>query len=328
MVAAGYIEDHLKRLVYMDYMRVVSRNKYSTNFFIANIRHNVLAGKYHYYNIGPYAQKIYNTFNKRYDQIREIRFIGSDLDKDFVLWAIMPLVINKLYYKSMGFVLRKNNVNIDTPKHKDGSQHWVNATLYDDSYFNTQTEFTEDEIDFYLKSTGNGIKTRDDGLGNSSFQLDSRATINIGIHRRNFIDPSLSDIYRIAQIIHQDIVPNERDKLIIAREAEEGYVKMVDGKPKILIPYFTKPEFDSLNYILDEILTELGEEIFVDYIEKYANLFEKEIPDFISSEEKIYHKYKIYPHYAVLYWLSNNNFLHYPTEEEAKRLCTVVWRNR
>ncbi len=327
MVAAGYIENHIKCLVYMDYMCVVNKNKYTTNFFIANIRHNVLAGKYHYYNIGPYAQKIYNAFNKRYDQIRDIRFLGSDLDKDFVLWAIMPIVTNKLYYKSMSTVLRKNNINIDTPKRKDGSQHWVCATLCDDSYFDTQTEFTGEEIDFYKKSTGNGIKTRYDDLGNSSLQLDSRATINIGIHWRNFDSPNLSNIYRIAQIIYKNEVPNEHDKLVIAREAEEGYVRMIDGKPKILVPYFNKPEFSSLSNILDEILAELGEEIFIDYIEKYANSFEKEIPDFISSEERVYHKYKIYPQYAVLYWLTDNDFLRYPTDEEAKRLCTVVWRN-
>lgn len=328
MVAAGYIENHIKRLVYMDYIRVVDKNKYTTNFFIANIRHGILAGKYHYYNIGQYAKKIYDVFDKRYDRIKAIGFLGNDADKDFVLWAIIPIVSNMIYFKSMNTVLRKNHVNMETPKRKDGSQHWVCATLCDDTYFDIQTEFTKEEIDFYRKSTGNGIKTRDDDLGNSSLQLDSRATINIGIHWRNFDAPNLSEIYRIAQIIYKNEVPNELDKLIIAREAEHGYVKMVNDKPKMLIPYFNKFEYDKLTEILNEIVDELGINMLVDYIENFAKTFEKEIPDFISIEERIYHKYKVYPQYAILYWMSDNNLLRYPTDEEAKRLCTVVWCNK
>lgn len=325
MVAAGYIENHIKDLVYMDYLRVVDKNKYTTNFFIADIRHGVLAGKYHYHNIGIYAKKIYDAFNNRYEEIKSVGFLGSDLDKDFVLWSIMPFVENTIYYKSMSAVLRKNNVLMDTPKRKDGSQHWVCATLCDDNYFEEQTEFTKEEISFYKKSTGNGIKTRDDGLGNASLQLDSRATIDIGIHWRAFDNPSLSEIQRIAQLIINNETPNELDKLVITREAEQGYVKMGNGTPKILIPYFIKSQYEKLTVILDEIIAELGEDMFADYIEKFAEIFNKEIPDFVSKEERVYHKYKIYPQYAILYWLSDNGYLRYPTEEEAKRLCTVVW---
>ena len=328
MVAAGYIENHIKDLVYMDYLRVVDKNKYITNFFITNIRHNVLAGKYHFYNIAPYAKKIYDAFNKRYDRIKAIGFLGNDLDKDFVLWAIIPLVSNNLYYKSISAVHRKNSITIDTPKRKDGSLHWVCATLCEDNYFETQNEFTKEEIDFYYKCTGNGIKTRGDGLGLAALQLDSRATINIGIHWRTVDNPDLNEIYRIAEIIQKNETPNELDKLVIAREAEQGYVKMVDDKLKMLIPFFSKDEYDNLNVILDEIINELGEDLFVEYIENFARLFEKEIPIFISEEEKIYHKYKIYPQYAILYWLSDNILLRYPTDEEAKRLCTVVWCNK
>ena len=51
----------------------------------------------------------------------------------------------------------------------------------------------------------------------------------------------------------------------------------------------------------------------------------QEIPSFISKEERNYLKYQLYPQYAVLYWLSDNGLLRYPTDEEAMRLCTVVW---
>jgi len=325
MVAAGYLENHVSDLVYMDYLRVVDKNKYTTTFFISEIRHNVLAGKYHYHHIAPLAQQIYDAFNNRYDRIKDIGFLGSDLDKDFVLWAIIPIVSNRLYYNSLSSVLKRNKVQIDTPKRKDGSQHWVCATLCDDSYLDTQTEFSQEEVDFEIKSTGNGIKIRNDGTGLSSLQLDSRATINIGMYWRDFDSPNLRQIARISDIIRLGEAPNELDKLAIAREAEAGYVKMADGRPKLLIPFFAKDEHEKLSLIIDEIIGELGEDLFADYIEKWAKLFDDEIPAFISKEERIYHRYKIYPQYAILYWLADNGVLRYPTDEEAKRLCTVVW---
>jgi RNA polymerase sigma factor (sigma-70 family) len=326
MVASGYIENHINRLVYMDYLRIVDKNKYTTNFFIETIRHSILAGKYHYHNIGDYAQRIYDVFDRKYERIKDIGFLGSDLDQDFMLWSIIPLVTNRIYYRSKSEVLRKNNIDTDTPKHKDGSQHWVCATLCDDTYFDTQTEFIKEEIDFYHKSRGNGIKTRNDGLGNQSLQLDSYATIQTGIHWRNFDSPIT--VNRIAQLIRKEELPNDHDKLMIAELAEQGYVKVVDERPRLLIPCLSKSEYDQLNVILEEIYAELGEEMFVEYIENYAKIFENEIPDFITSAERIYHKYKIYPQYAVLYWLSDHNRLRYPTKEEAKRLCTLVWSNQ
>jgi hypothetical protein len=115
----------------------------------------------------------------------------------------MPLTINTLYIKSKNAVLNKNKLHVDTPKRKDGSQHWVFATLADEHYFDTQTEFTEEEVDFYYKSTGSGNKTSDYDIGLSSLQLDSRATMKIGINRRDFDYHQVSELSRIAEIIRK-----------------------------------------------------------------------------------------------------------------------------
>jgi len=328
MVATAYLEHHVSELVYMDYLRVVEKNKYTTTFFISEPRHHVMAGKYHYQHIAPYAKSIYEAFAKRVDCIQAIGFLGSDLDKDFILWAIMPLVCNTLDYRSMNAVLKRHHVQSNRPKRKDGSEHWVCATLYDDDYFNVQTEFTEQEVAFHYKARGNGIKLRADDSGLESLQLDSFATIQAGIQWRVFDAPHLSEMNRIAQIIRNQEVPNELDKLMIARFAEQGYVEIIDSMPKLLIPFFTEEEHEQLMVILDDIVEEVGEELFAPYIERFAELFEQEIPDFITKEEKLYHKYKIYPQYAILYWLTEQGYLRYPNEEEAKRLCTVIWRKR
>ena len=61
------------------------------------------------------------------------------------------------------------------------------------------------------------------------------------------------------------------------------------------------------------------------FIEGYARTMEKEIPGFLPPDIRRYLKYQAYPQYAVLYWLADKGYLRYPTVEEAKRLCTVVW---
>ncbi|HZK34555.1 MAG TPA: RNA polymerase sigma factor [Bacillota bacterium] len=327
-VAAGYIERHIERLVYIDYLRVVDKNKYTTNFFIGTVRHDVLVGKYHYHNIGPYAERIHKAFEKRYDRIRAIGFLGNDLDKDFVLWALIPLAVNRLYYTSLKAVYKRNRLVIDTPRRKDGSQHWVCAWLVEDDYLDKQTEFSREELDFYDKSFGNGIKTRNNDQGLASLQLESKATIDAGYHWREFESQDLNELSRIANIITDGQDPNDLDKLLIAKQAESGYVKMESGKAKILIPYFTKDQMEELHLVLDEIYKELGEEIFTDYIESLADITQAELPDFISKEERTYLKYKAYPQYAILYWLADKGMVRYPTKEEAKRLCTVVWQEK
>lgn len=328
MVASAYLEHHIAELVHMDYLRIVDKNKYTTTFFISELRHHLIASKYHYQHIAPYAKRIYEAFDKRYERIQEIGFLGSELDKDFVLWALIPFVCNTLDYKSMQAVLKRNNAHSERPKRKDGTEHWVCATLYDEHYYTVQSEFTEQEVDFHHKTRGNGIKSRDDGNGLASLQLDSYATIQTGLHWRVFDSSHLQEINRIAQIIRNQEIPNELDKLMIARFAEQGYVKIEKDLPKLLIPFLVEEEYEQLSVILDEIVAELGEEMFADYIERFAGQFEAEIPGFVSKEERIYHKYKIFPQYAILYSLAEHGYLRYPDEEEAKRLCTVVWHKR
>lgn len=114
-VATAYLEHHLERLVYMDYMRVVDKSKYMTAFFIAELRHDVFAGKYHYHHIGPIALKIFQAFAKQYDRIRAIGFLGSDQDKDFVLWALLPLIMTGVYHKALENVLTKRKLKTERP---------------------------------------------------------------------------------------------------------------------------------------------------------------------------------------------------------------------
>ncbi len=323
-VAAAYIEPLINDLLYMDYLKTVSKNKYQTNFFIHTRRHDLIIAKYKLHNIEPYAKKIISAFRAHLDEICDIGFVGANLDRDFLLWALIPLSLQKWYYSSLNEVLSKNHIQIDTPKRKDGTQHWVFAGFKDEEL---PDGFTPEEIDFKEKSNGNGIKTRGSDSDEHSLQYDGYATIKIGIPWREFGSPNgdLRGIRRVASLIKSSEIPNEYDKAIITSFVEQGYAKVENEKSELLIPFFDKEEYRKLQSVLDIIQKEAGEMLFADFIEGFSEAIEKEIPPFISQDERIYLKYQAYPQYAVLYWLADNNLLRYPTDEEAKRLCTVVW---
>jgi RNA polymerase sigma factor (sigma-70 family) len=321
-VAAAYLENHINDLLFLDYLKIVDKNKYQTNFFIREPKHVVLTAKYQYENIGDIAQKIYLAFDKRYSDIKSIGFTGNDLDKDFLLWSIMPLYIGVAFWQVNGKLLAQNNIK--RPKRKDGSEHWVWALFYNDDYYKNN-DIPEYILDFNKKSNGNGIKTRDTKLNVHSLQLDSYATIKSGITWRDFDDNELNELYRIRYLIDSHEKPNENDKLIISKMVDLGYVKVENETPRILIPFFDKVQYMKLQEIFNDIKEEVGEDLFTDYINNYAKEFEKYIPNFVSKDERYFMSHNIYPHYAVLYYLADKGWLRYPTDEEAKRVCTVLW---
>ena len=321
-VAAAYLENHINNLLFLDYLKVVDKNKYQTNFFILEPKHVILTTEYQYENIGDIAEKIYKAFDKRYNEIKGIGFIGSNVDKDFLLWCIIPLYIGTAFWKVYGKVLEQNNIK--KPKRKDGSEHWVWAAFNDDEYYKNN-DIPEHILDFKEKCNGNSIKTRSTKLNVHSLQLDSYVTIKIGIHWRNFDNNELNELYRIKYLIDSNETPNENDKLIISKMADLGYVSVVNGVTRILIPFFDKEQYIKLQTIFSDIKRELGEDLFADYINNYAKQFEKHIPKFVPKDERFYRSHDIYPHYAVLYYLADTGYLRYPTDEETKRVCTVLW---
>ncbi|MCL2372930.1 MAG: sigma-70 family RNA polymerase sigma factor [Defluviitaleaceae bacterium] len=325
-VAAFYIEPLIKDLTHLDYLRVVKKNKYSTNFFIRTENFSMAEAKYKFHNIKPCAEKIIKMFRTYQNELKQIGFVGSDLDTDFLLWAFIPMALQVLYSQSLVHVLKQNKTTVDTPTRKDGSQHWVCAGLRNDAY--DINRFTAEEVDFKEKSNGNGIKSNNREDGDTtlcSLQYESYATIKMGIYWREFDDIAiLHGIKRIASIIRNNETPNDYDKEVIASFAKHGYAKIENGMPKLLIPFLFADEWQKYDNLWQKIHRDIGQNIFVSFIEGFAAEMQKEIPAFISEAERNYIKYEAYPQYAVLYWLADNGLLRYPSDEEAKRLCTIV----
>jgi len=326
-VAAAYIEKRVEDLVFMDYLRVVDKNKYTTNFVIRTWRDEVVRGVYHKQNIGPYAEALYEAFDKRFDRIKQIGFAGSTLDRDALFWALLPIVVHRFNRWSLSAILEKHKVTLEPPLRRDGSRHWAMGTVCDDDWFGTQTEFTAEEIDFYRQSDGNGIKIYNEGDGDCALMLESYHTINRWKRWRDFDTQEINELFRIAEILRTGAEPNELDKHTIAKHAAHGYAAVCDGVPQLLLPVFTLEEFKAFNAISDEIREELGHEFFVDYMEGYAPVAARMLPAFLTKSERDFHVYmQCAPDYAVLHWLNGQGKLRTPTNEECKALCVAVWQ--
>jgi len=323
-VAAPYIENNLKRLTRMDYVRVVDKNRYQTTFFISSPRNSLFAVKYALDNIAPYAKRIWDVFEQRFSRILGIGFIGADLDKNFVRWALLPYVVNSLIW---GLPYSQ----IKRPKRADGSEHFCIADIVDDDYRATQSEFAPDVVQFEKDIFSNGIKSFGYNTQLRGWQVENRFTKkDAGLHWRNFDDPDLAKIEHIANIQLGSTDTSGLDKLTIAKYIEDGYVEMRDNKPRLLIPYFNAIQSTELFEIFAEIRhDELGNDFFVPYMEGFAELFEREIPTFLSKEVREFHKYnEISPTMPVLMSLYNQGLLQRPTKDEAPRLATFVWRGK
>lgn len=322
-VAAAYLEYHIADLVYLDYLKVINKNRYQTNFFIIEPHHQLATGKYHYENIGPIAEAIVAGITARLQEIRALGFTGNTLDDDFLLWSLIPLYTGQLFWEAYQPMLERNNVN--RPKRKDGSEHWVHAFMVTDGWFEQCGELPA-VVEFVEKSAGGGIKGRVTDLGVRSFQLDTCAGTRAGIQWREFDGAELNSLYRIRQLIENGEEPNDNDTLEIARMVDLGYVRVADGRPELLIPFLNQEQYTGLGEIFGSIRASMGQgNPFEAYIEGYAKLMGQHIPDFISKEERYYVTHSIYPHYAVLFHLVDHGLLRYPTDDEVKRLATILW---
>jgi hypothetical protein len=117
-VAAAFIEPHIEELVFMDYMKTVGDNKYQTNFFIRTREFLEIGQQYTYDNVKNKAEKLYEAIEKRYADIKAINFVGSDLDKDFLLWVLLPLLIQRLENKANDIIMQNKEYFYCQPKRK------------------------------------------------------------------------------------------------------------------------------------------------------------------------------------------------------------------
>lgn len=78
--------------------------------------------------------------------------------------------------------------------------------------------------------------------------------------------------------------------------------------------------------IMNSLINQFGEDYFVSYHKGFADMYEKEIPSFLSADLRQYEMYAAFPLNGVIGWLIESMILEFPaTKEEAKSILTMVW---
>ena len=145
---------------------------------------------------------------------------------------------------------------------------------------------------------------------------------------------------RVNEIVESNEVPNDFDKEAIAIMCDKGYVKVENGKPVILVPVINienaKKIFDfgntetpdaEYNALIKGFIDRFDE--FADRIIKERSVFAKTLPKSLDKNELNYVITQScgFSMQGIIYALHRNGYLYTPSDDEKKRICTLIFLN-
>ncbi len=310
-MSAAFIEDKLEKLIHMNYLEQVGSNKYRCTFFVMGkewIRARVDFYKEADARLAP---KMYAAAEKCFDDIVRIGFVGCDLDKNYLMWSIIT-EIGHSFCNDYGPDFEWN-----PPIRGDGSKFYVNAwlKLTGKDYF-PEDEALAEYADKYSGSNGKHFQNTRICVR----QHDPRCVVaERGLESWGRMDK----LERAYNVIVNAKEPDEFDKEAIADLCSIGYVKMEDGKAKLMIPYMTKAEWEEFETVIKSAAKEIYDAergIFEDYARHMA----KCIPDYVSAEDKEFRLASFDYVCAAVYKLLRDGKIAEPTDEEKRVICTIA----
>lgn len=315
-MSAAFIENKLGPLLHMNYIEKIGTNKYKTTFFIQDTDYFTAKKRFEFTHIPRIAKAIYEAVDRHFGKIQEIGFIGCDLNKNFLMWAFTTMAAHDYVSRS------SMPCKAQPPMRGDGSQHWIDASWQIDEIFKAQDTMDAEFAEYIMYSDGMAGKHN----GNDKIMMQQFDPPAVCKNRSEWMLPEYSNLQRVHDIIVSKLEPSEHDKDIIAMLAQKGYVSVKDGVPTIMIPYFTADEYKAFRKIMDEnILADVENEVGTELMKDYAQYIEKFIPDYLPDAEKEFLVSRFYQPNAYSYLLMKQGLLVKPSEDEAKRICTVVW---
>lgn len=314
-MAAAYIENKMDGLIYMNYVSKVGSNKYKTTFFIKDAEFYIAKKKFEAEHLPPIANAVYSAVKKYTEDIRNIGFCGSELNENFLLWDIIPSIAHNYLMK------HQLPLNEEPPMRGDGSRHWIMASWQADEVFDYCHDIDKDFKEYMLNSEGYGAKH----FGNENCAIEQFDPPAVTGYRRRSDVYEIEGLRRVHSVIKQSIPLNEHDKEIVSLLAEKGYVTVKDGKPSIMIPFFTLDEYKAFREITDNrILTEVETAVGTDIAYRYAEYIKKYIPSYVSETEKAFLMSDFYCPNAFTYLLYKCGSLALPSEREQKIISTIA----
>ncbi len=327
-VAAFYLEDKIEKLLYMDYLKELRGGKYITTFYVRD--KDYLLGYAHFFleNISKIAIPAFKISQEILPQLKAANSISSEFSDDFFMYSVAMLVFDALNTMLYQEVTTKMPCDCKRPKRKDGSEHFVNASIAP-FMEKTLSGKEKEEWSEYTKSSGSGKKF---------FTAHTIQTLQIDIGafcgERDFWGYDITWLERVISIIENNEEPSEYDKENIALLCQKGYIRVQDGKPVLLIPYLT--DISILNTYGKMTLKEIDEKYnteissLVDIIVERNKHLKKILPKHLEENERNYALScnSNFAHARVLYYLYKSSLLYAPSEEEQKRICTLVYKSK
>lgn len=318
-MSAAFIEDKIPAMLDMIYLEEVGKSRYRTTFFIQNGAYELAKIRYQMKTLPRIARIFYEKVKAKLPAIREIGFMGCDLDENFLLWYLVTFAAH-IYECHPPF-----EEKYEQTMRGDGGRFAIDAA-YSDADTLREEDFSAEEADYLTHYRGMAGKHN----GNGRITVQQFDPPVCGGDRPMIPVGNIGYWERLRSLTEDGAVPTEPDKDIIACAVRDGYAEMKDGKLRLLVPYFAADEIDKLYDLLrktvfEEIAPAVGDHPAVGYAALVSSL----IPDYLSDNEKNFHAHhRFYQPNAYTYLLLKEGRLSMPTEDEQKRICTAVWVNQ
>ncbi len=325
-IAAVYLEDKIEKLLYMDYIRLVGANKYQTTFYIYTPEDELFNAEFACKHILELAEPVYEIARAALPYLRAEGMIDGECSDDFLLYPLVMITVTGIVRQlSQEANERLGGLPHNSPRRKDGSEHFVGANF----------PWTQEKLDaisdpdvrhYIIHGGGCGVKTRH-RENMESLQFDQAEFGGW----RNFDGEDLLALRRIHAIIKTGEVPNDYDRILISTQVEKGYVRVDDGRPVLLIPYINgaaleAPEANSA-IAAYQIVHRDKIDHMVELLAEHRRAFAKRLPAYLDENER---NYTIanragFGQHGIVYALHHAGYLYTPSEEEKKRICTIVF---
>ncbi|MCM0647725.1 sigma-70 family RNA polymerase sigma factor [Clostridium swellfunianum] len=318
-VGCAFIEEAVENLEYSDLIKKIG-NKYQTSFFVYEPKDNIPLRDLMIEKSGKIALTIYEIIYSILSKIKKIGFIGCEIDDDILMWTFYPFYIQRLLNTVEDY---KKLIKASPPEHKDGGKYIANGSVeigedirYKDSKY----------PEIYPRYECEGLKTRESDSNLHSYQIDSYFE---GLKWREFNQSDLVKLWRTAEVVRNNVVPNEFEKIIIAEYVELGYLSVKDEKVAFNFPIMTKEEKETVDEIMDAEFERLNtKELLKGLADKCYKLWKGRTPATIPDNDIKYRAVNDVCNIIVgcMEYVERVGRLRTPREEEKGALTTFLWK--
>ncbi len=325
-IAAVYLEDKIEKLLYMDYIRLVGANKYQTAFYIYTPEDDLFNAEFACKHMLDLAVPVWEIARAAIPYFRSEGMTDGEFSDDFLLYSLVMMVVNTIVQQfSQEANDRMGGLPYNYPLRKDGSEHFVGASF----------PWTQEKLDAISDPAVRDYITRGGGCGVKTRSRENMESLQFDQNEfggwRDFDGEDLLALRRIHAIIRDGETPNDYDKILIATQVEKGYVRVDDGRPVLLIPYVSANALEALvadSVIMAHMVAERDKiDAVIDRLVEHRRTFAKRLPAYLDENER---NYTIanragFGAHEIIYALHHAGYLYTPSEEEKKRICTIVF---